>query len=146
MKICVPVIEDRGLESEMSAHFGSAPLFLVVDSETAEVRAIPNRDVHHGHGMCRPLASLAGERIDGVVVGGIGRGALAKLRAASISVYLGDRPTVGEAIAAFRSGELREVTPESACAHHGHGHEAGAGGGGGGRGRCHGEDRGANRG
>jgi predicted Fe-Mo cluster-binding NifX family protein len=128
MNICVPVIEDRGLASPVSGHFGSAPLFLVVDTETGGCRAIANRDRHHDHGMCRPLSSIAGERLDGVVVGGIGRGALGKLQAAGIRVYLSEAPTVEETVAAFRAGMLREVTAAEACAHHGsgpHGHGAG---------------------
>ena len=121
MNICIPVTEDRGLESPVSAHFGSAPLFLVVDTATGGCRAVPNRNLHHDHGMCRPLSSLAGERLDGIVVGGIGRGALDKLRAAGIRVYLSESPTVAATVAAFEAGTLREVTPAQACAHHGNG-------------------------
>jgi predicted Fe-Mo cluster-binding NifX family protein len=128
MNICVPVTEDKGLGSDVSAHFGSAPIFLIVDTESGSCRAIPNRDLHHGHGMCKPLQSLAGEAVDGVVVGGIGRGALTKIQAAKIRVYLSELPTVETTVAAFKAGALREVTPADACGHHGqgpHGHGAG---------------------
>ena len=79
MNICIPVTEDNGTASPVSRHFGSAPLFLIVDTDSGACRAVPNRNQHHSHGMCMPLASLAGERIDGMVVGGIGMGALSKL-------------------------------------------------------------------
>jgi predicted Fe-Mo cluster-binding NifX family protein len=128
MNICIPVHEDEGLHSRICAHFGSAPLFMIVDTGSESCRAVPNQNQHHGHGMCKPLASLQGESLDGMVVGGIGGGALAKLRAAGIRVYLSDLPTVETAMSAFKAGSLREVTPAEACAHHGdgpHGHGAG---------------------
>jgi len=129
MNICIPVTEDHGPESNVSAHFGSAPIFLIVDTESGTGRAIPNRNLHHGQGMCQPLLSLAGEAVDGVVVGGIGRGALDKFKAANIRVYLSEFPTVETTVTAFKTGSLREVTPADVCGHHGHGpHGHGAGG------------------
>jgi predicted Fe-Mo cluster-binding NifX family protein len=131
MNICIPVIHDMGLESPVSAHFGSAPLFLIVDTEHGTCRAIENRNRHHGQGMCQPLSSLAGENIEGMVVGGIGMGALNKLQAANIRVYLSDFPTAGATVDAFKAGRLKAVTPQTACGHHG-------GGGGASAGDCHG--------
>jgi predicted Fe-Mo cluster-binding NifX family protein len=120
MNICIPVEEDKGLESAVCAHFGSAPAFMIVETESGACRAIPNHNQHHGHGMCAPLASLQGERIDGMLVGGIGQGALSKLNAAKIDVYFSGHETVGAAVAAFKAGALELMTPGRACAHHAH--------------------------
>lgn len=122
MNLCIPVTEDHGAASPVCEHFGSAPLFMIVDTESGACRAVPNRNRHHGHGMCMPLASLAGEILDGVVVGGIGMGALSKLGAAGIRVFRSEHATVAEALEAFRAGTLRPVEPGTACAHHGYGH------------------------
>jgi predicted Fe-Mo cluster-binding NifX family protein len=122
MNICIPIESDKGLQSQVCAHFGSAPAFLIVDTDSGSCRAIPNGNQHHGHGMCMPLQSLQGEQIDGMVVGGIGMGALNKLNAANIQVYISDLPTVAEALAAFKGGELGLMQPGMACANHGHGH------------------------
>jgi predicted Fe-Mo cluster-binding NifX family protein len=119
MQICIPVLEDSGLGSRVCEHFGSAPAFMIIDTESSHCRAITNDNRHHGHGMCQPLAALAGEAVDGVVVGGIGMGALMKLQAANIAVFRSDHPTVAETLAAFRAGTLLPVSPETACAHHG---------------------------
>jgi predicted Fe-Mo cluster-binding NifX family protein len=121
MNICIPIDQDEGLRSRVCAHFGSAPAFLIVDTEAGTCRAIPNSNQHHGHGMCMPLQSLQGEQIDGMVVGGIGMGALGKLNAANIQVYVSEHATVEETVAAFKAGALRPMTPASACSHHGHG-------------------------
>jgi predicted Fe-Mo cluster-binding NifX family protein len=122
MQICIPVLEDRGLESRVSAHFGSAPAFMIVDTESRACRLVGNANQHHAHGMCQPLAVLAGETVGGIVVGGIGMGALMKLQAAGITVYRAMHPTVGETLAAFTAGALDPVDRNEACAGHGHHH------------------------
>jgi predicted Fe-Mo cluster-binding NifX family protein len=121
MQICIPVVEDRGLDSPVSAHFGSAPAFMIVDTESGNCRLIGNTNEHHAHGMCQPLAVLAGEAVDGIVVGGIGMGALMKFQSAGITVFRAAHPTVGETLAAFTAGSLQPVDPNEACGgHHGH--------------------------
>jgi predicted Fe-Mo cluster-binding NifX family protein len=129
MKICIPTTENKGLESAVSAHFGSAPFFMLVDTESGETSVVENANQHHSHGMCRPLAAIEGQQVDGVVVGGIGAGALAKLGAAGIAVYRADHPTVGETLEAFKADRLGRVEPGSACSHghHGPGPRNGAG-------------------
>jgi predicted Fe-Mo cluster-binding NifX family protein len=122
MNICIPVDDNQGLRSPVCAHFGSASAFMIVDTDSESCRAIPNNNQHHGHGMCMPLALLQGEAIDGMVVGGIGMGALSKLNAANICVYLAEHATVAETVAAFKAGTLKLVQPGMACAHHGQGH------------------------
>jgi predicted Fe-Mo cluster-binding NifX family protein len=123
VNICIPVIGDQGLGSLVNPHFGSAPLFVVVNAESGICRAILNGNQHHGHGACQPLRSLAGESIDTVIVGGIGMGALTKLQAAGIRVFISQLATVEETVTAFRAGSLPEVSPATACAHHGHGED-----------------------
>jgi len=122
MNICIPVEADNALDSPVCAHFGSAPSFMIVDTDTGSCRAIANGNEHHGHGMCMPLQSLRGEPIDGMVVGGIGMGALNKLSAANIRVYVAEQATVGEVVAAFKAGTLRLMQPGMACGHHGQHH------------------------
>lgn len=122
MKLCIPANEDQGLESPVSEHFGSAKLFVIVDTGSGAFRAVPNRNLHQGHGMCQPLRPLSGEQVDGIAVGGIGMGALGKLLAAGIKVYITRERTVGETVTALNAGTLREATPAAACSRHGHGH------------------------
>ena len=123
MTICIPVKTDQGLDSPVSEHFGSAPLFMIVDTDSAACRAVANHNAHHAHGMCMPLNSLQGERLDGIVVGGIGAGALFKLQAAGLQVYLSRCRTVADTVAAYKAGELQTVEPGMACGgHHGHVH------------------------
>ena len=121
MQICIPVLEDRGLDSRVSGHFGSAPAFMIVETDSGDCRVVGDNNQHHAHGMCQPLAALAGETVDAIIVGGIGMGALMKLHAAGIAVFRAAHPTVAETVAAFRDGRLQPVGQDGACAaHHGH--------------------------
>lgn len=121
MQICIPVAQDQGLDSLVFSHFGSAPLFMLVDTDSGQAKPLQNGNRQHAPGMCQPLATLAGQHIDAVVVGGIGMGALMKLRAANIEVYMAQHRTVAETLEAFRQGQLAPVDPGGACSHHGHG-------------------------
>jgi predicted Fe-Mo cluster-binding NifX family protein len=86
MRVCLPTQQDRGLESLPDSHFGSAPYFLVYDTETKEMKTIDNRDEHHAHGACNPLKALAGDTVDAIVVGGVGSRAIAGLNGLGIRV------------------------------------------------------------
>lgn len=123
MRICVPVTADRGLESPVSGHFGSAPIYMLVDAETRAAEALSNARAVHEHGACRPLDALAGQRIDAFVVGGIGAGALVKLQGAGIRVFRATAPTVAGCLDAFLAGAVEEIDPAGACGRHGHGHD-----------------------
>jgi predicted Fe-Mo cluster-binding NifX family protein len=122
MNICIPVNEDQGLDSEVCGHFGSAPAFLIVDTDSGNCRAIINRNQHHEHGTCSPFAAIQGELLDAVVVGGIGMGALNKLMAAGLSVFRAQHPTVSMTVEAFKAGTLQRMQPGMACGGHSHDH------------------------
>ena len=124
MKLCLPVTENNGIESKVSEHFGSAPYFMIVDTDTLDCMPITNTNEHHSHGMCQPLAVLAGHKFEGIVVGGIGAGALIKLHAANIKVFKTNHSTITDTINAYKSNSLNEITLDSACSHH-HGHNCG---------------------
>ncbi len=128
MNIAIPIDQDQGPDSPVCAHFGSAPMFAIVDLASRDMRVVSNRNQHHAHGQCQPLRALDNQDVHGVAVGGIGRGALNRLRAGGIQVYLSQHPTVGATLDALAAGSLQEVDPANACAHHGSGHGHGHGG------------------
>lgn len=121
MKICFPVDTDNGLESNVYGHFGSAPFFIVFDTETKTVERIDNQNLEHAHGMCNPLKALNGQMVDALVVGGIGAGAINKLNALGIKVYRGFEGTVQDNIGHFENNAMAEITMDQACGGHGGG-------------------------
>jgi len=123
MKVCFAVQEDKGIESNVYGHFGSAPAFVVFDTELQEAAAVNNRDLNHAHGACNPIAAIGGQNVDAVVVGGIGAGAIRGLNAAGIKVYGAVGGTVKENILLFKENKLPELTIFNACS----GHQGGCG-------------------
>ena len=127
MKICFPVQHDEGMDSAVFSHFGSAPAFVVVDTESDAVSTIKNSDQHHAHGACNPLKALDNQQIDAVVVGGIGAGALTRLNQAGIKVYRAHSRTVRENLADHQRQGLSEYALQSVCGGLGHGKGHGGG-------------------
>ena len=119
MKLCFPVRSDEGIESLVNDHFGSTPLFLIVDTDTGGIEMVNNGNLHHGHGMCQPLKALGGQKIDAIVVGGLGLGTLQKLSAMGVEVYRAAASSVKVNMELFGQGRLAKITPDNACAGHG---------------------------
>jgi predicted Fe-Mo cluster-binding NifX family protein len=118
VKVGFAVAKSEGVASKVYDHFGSAPAFIVVDTERNEVAAVDNKDVHHAHGACNPLAALDGRHVDAMVVGGIGAGALTKLNASGIRVYRAGAATVGENLDLLAQGKLEELSVHNSCRAH----------------------------
>ena len=125
MKIVFPTQEDRQLESSVHGHYGSAEKFILVDSESGATETLVNQDRDHIHGQCQPLKAIGERRIDAVVVGGIGRGALNKLKAAGITVYRAVEGNVAENLALVKAAKLPQFDPAQTCAGHQHGVQIG---------------------
>jgi predicted Fe-Mo cluster-binding NifX family protein len=118
MKVCFPVQKDEGIESQVYNHFGSAPAFIVVDTEEKGVQRVDNRDLHHVHGACNPIMALGGQKVDALVVGGIGGGALMKLNAMGVRVYEAGTRTVKENLELLRENKLPELAMDHSCRAH----------------------------
>jgi len=121
LKLCIPVKNSNGLESEVYSHFGSASAFIIYDTEKKDFIISNNADKQHLHGQCQPLNSLNGNNVNVVIVGGIGQRAIMKLNALNIKVFKSESGTVKENIDWFLNSRLEEFSPEYACEHHGQG-------------------------
>lgn len=122
MKICFPVESNEGILSIPYGHFGSAPMFVIVDLDSKEVKSVGNGDLGHEHGKCQPIKALAGEVVDAVIVGGIGQGAIVKLNSMGIKTYKAVEGTIENNIIAFKNGELKEFAQNHKCNHDGCSH------------------------
>lgn len=125
MKICFPVAKNKGLDSPVFTHFGSAPMFLLVDADQRSVTEVVNRDRNHQHGACRPLRALGGQKVEAIVVGGIGAGALKGLKRADCKVYQANAGSVADNLDQFLKQELTELAPGQVCGGH-HRHQCGS--------------------
>lgn len=123
MKVCFAVQENEGISSSVYNHFGSAPEFVIVDTEDDKTTSVKNRDKEHSHGACNPIAAIGGQQIDALVVGGIGAGALMKLNSEGIKVFRSVASTIEENLTLLTEKKLPEMTAHQTCS----GHQKGCG-------------------
>ncbi len=118
MKVGFAVHGNEGVASKVYDHFGSAPAFIIVDTEGKDVLTVNNKDLHHVHGACNPIMALDGKSVDAMVVGGIGAGAITKLNAMGVKVYAAAAPTVKENLELLSQNKLEELSVYNACRAH----------------------------
>ena len=118
MKVGFAVHSDQGIESKVYDHFGSAPAFIIVDTDGKEVLTVNNQDLHHVHGACNPIMALDGKSVEAMVVGGIGSGAITKLNAMGVKVYAAAAPTIKENLEFLIENRLHKLSPFDACRAH----------------------------
>ncbi|KAF0180222.1 MAG: dinitrogenase iron-molybdenum cofactor [Nitrospirae bacterium] len=125
MKFCLPIETDKGFDSPVSDHFGSAPMFMIVDAESRSFLVIPNADVDHAQGGCNPLRALNANVVDVVITGSLGGSALVKMNAVGIRVFRSEAETVIENLNLLADNHLHEfvlveATPDQqglCCSH-----------------------------
>lgn len=121
MKICIPTTENSGTASRVYGHFGSAPFFIIYDTEKELIDVVNNSDSVHEHGQCNPLSSFREKKIDIMVTGGIGFRALERLNAGGVKAYKTvNETTVADVVESFKNNRLKEITVDQTCGgHHG---------------------------
>ena len=137
MKLCFPVEKNDGLQSKVAGHFGSAPLLLVVDTQTQELVELKQSGQAQQPGRARLAQLLAGQP-DALVASSIGQGAHSKLLAAGVKIYLAAGATISDNLLCLADRRLTELDAKRLCLHghgaghghakgHSHGHGAGQG-------------------
>ncbi|HDP97308.1 MAG TPA: dinitrogenase iron-molybdenum cofactor biosynthesis protein [Euryarchaeota archaeon] len=119
MKIGVPTMGDRGMDEVVCDHFGRAPTYTIVDSDTGSVRIIENRSEHMG-GTGKPPEALARESVNLLLCSGLGPRAITMFQDSGIAVYVGATGSVREVLSMWREGRLQAATSENACKEHLH--------------------------
>lgn len=109
MKVCFPVIADRGVESEIYGHFASTPLFMIIDTENLTTSVVPNCDEKNPYGGCNPFSALRGKEIDAIVAGGIGDDSLRMMNMCGFRVFEAQSNNLSENLALFDKKELPEA-------------------------------------
>lgn len=132
MKIAVAASGDN-LDSQCDPRFGRCSYFVVVDTETMQVEAVPNTAAVQGSGAGIAAAQLVADSgADAVIAGNLGPNAFQALSAGGLKLYQHTGGTVREAVAAVKSGSLQPIGGANVPSHFGTG--GGGGGTGGGRG------------
>ena len=109
MKICVTAQADN-LDAEVDPRFGRCQYFIIVDTDTGQVHAVPNPSVAAMGGAGVQSGQLiSGEGAKVVLTGNVGPNAYQTLNAEGITVITGVSGTVKEAVEKFKKGELQST-------------------------------------
>jgi cation diffusion facilitator family transporter len=115
IKVGIPIVEDKGLESKTSAHFGNVPFFAFIELENNQTRSVyvkVNRAARimrkKGIGAAQFLVD---EKVDAVLAGGMGEGPFHLLRDNLVQIFvLPEQVELKEAIRLLNENKLERMT------------------------------------
>jgi predicted Fe-Mo cluster-binding NifX family protein len=122
MKVCIPSVGKKGLDENVSPHFGRAPYYTIVDLENMSSDVVENSSDHFG-GSGSPADLISGKKADVVLTHHIGGHGRESLLSKGVKVYCGQARTVKDFVEAFKAGRLIPASEENECARHRHGKE-----------------------
>lgn len=118
IRIAIPSEGQGGLDSRRAGHFGHCDVFTLVDVEEGKIKdvsVLANKE--HVQGGCMvPVQLLADNKVQRLVVGGIGMRPLMGFRQAGIDVYHdAERSEIRPVVEDMISGKLPIITDDQVC-------------------------------
>ena len=121
VRIVVPVSDEKGIDAQLSQHFGRAPFYAIIDlDEEGKVigqGTIANTSEHFG-GVGLPPDRIMQLKPKALVTYGLGSKALRMFQDAGVAVLRTEANTVREVVDAYNKEELQELTQGCHHAHH----------------------------
>ena len=112
MKIAISAT-GRTIESNIGATFGRAPLFLIRDTTTKDVKVIENKARGRQSGIgITAVNTVVNEGIDAVITADIGPKAFEIFKQGRVQIYKAD-DKIEDAIKLFEEKKLSEITNET---------------------------------
>jgi predicted Fe-Mo cluster-binding NifX family protein len=113
VRIVVPVSDDKGIDAQLSQHFGRAPFYAIIDlDEEGHVigqGTIANTSEHFG-GAGLPPDRILQLKPKALITYGLGPKALRVFQDAEVAVLRTEANTVREVVKAYNNNELQELT------------------------------------
>jgi predicted Fe-Mo cluster-binding NifX family protein len=122
-KIAIAVLDDNGLDAQVSPHFGRCPYFILVEAEGQEVRTVETvaNPYYPNHEPGEVPAFIHGLGAQVMLSGGMGGRAVAFFRQYGIEPATGAAGTVRESLSRYLGGDLQGAAPCNESVEHGHG-------------------------
>lgn len=109
--------------NEVFQHFGRTPEFCIYTVEAGKVAGMEKMQTPaEGHGAL--VGFLKEHGVNVLICGGIGGGAVNRLREAGIAIYAGASGDVEQQVKSYLTGQL-QPTDSAECGEHAHGHSCG---------------------
>jgi predicted Fe-Mo cluster-binding NifX family protein len=107
------------LDDQLDERFGRARFFLILNTETGELRAVDNvqnLQAPQGAGI-QAAKTVIDQGAEVVITGHCGPNAFQTLQAAGIKVVVGAQGTVGQVLEKFNKGELKHSSAADVPGH-----------------------------
>lgn len=117
-RIAIPSNGQGGINGTRSGHFGHCDVFTLVDVEEGEIMDISIlQNQEHVQGGCMvPVNLLSENRVNALIVGGIGMRPLMGFQQVGIDVYHDDQRTeIGPVVIDLIAGNLSEIENNQVC-------------------------------
>lgn len=121
MKICISST-GKDLNAEVDQRFGRCQYFLIIDSDTMDMKTLSNEaTLSTGGAGIQAAQIVTKEKVDVVLTGNIGPNAFQILQAAGITVFTGAQGTIREVLENYKKGNLKETGSANVESHAGMG-------------------------
>jgi len=117
-RIAIPSVETGGLDGKRSGHFGHCDVFTLVDVKDGEIEKVTTiSNQSHVQGGCMvPVNLLADNKVNALIVGGIGMRPLSGFKQAGINVYHDTtRPEIRPVVEDLIAGRLPMIEDNQVC-------------------------------
>jgi len=121
VRIVVPVSDEKGIDAQLSQHFGRAPFYVIIDLDdeghVIGQGTIANTSEHFG-GAGLPPDRILQLKPKALITYGLGSKAIKMFQDAGVAVLRTEANTVREVVNAYNNDELQELTHGCHQAHH----------------------------
>ena len=117
-RIAIPSNGEGGLKGTRAGHFGHCDVFTFVDVKDGEIEKVTTlANEEHVQGGCMvPVNLLSENRVNALIVGGIGMRPLMGFRQVGIDVFHDDqRPDIEPVVMDMIAGNLQEIRNDQVC-------------------------------
>lgn len=118
MRIAVPSNGNGGLDGTRAGHFGHCDVFTLIDCENGKIINVSTlANEEHTQGGCMvPVNLLSSNKVDALVVGGIGFRPLMGFKQAGIRVFHdAERAEIRPVVEDLIAGKIAEISDDQVC-------------------------------
>lgn len=114
--IGIPTLNEGGLLSDISMHFGRTPYLTIIKVENDEIIDIDTIEIQGKHtgGSKTPAEIISNSGVDVLLCGNLGPKAVSMLQNSGMTVYSGASGKVENAIKAWQTGML-QLADKNSC-------------------------------
>ena len=117
-RIAIPSLAEGGLDGQRAGHFGHCDVFTLVDVKNGEIENVTtiSNQTHVQGGCMVPVNLLAENKVNALIVGGIGMRPLMGFRQVGINVYHDSiRPEIRPVVEDLIEGRLPMIEDNQVC-------------------------------